>query len=84
MEKNTTNIDGVKGKISKLNKLPLNTKLLIGILGILIIGGGIALAAPSIKEAQQQKQQREAAEALFGKKQVQQWEDMMNGKPRKR
>ena len=63
-------------------KMPINTKILIAILAVLVIGGGYTLAAPSLKEAQQQKQQKQAAEALFGKKQIQEWENMTKGKKR--
>lgn len=71
MKENTTNIDGGKG-----NKMPINTKILIAILAVLVIGVGYALAAPSIKESREQTQREQAAEQLFGKKQVEAWKKM--------
>lgn len=64
---NSTKINNGKGK------LPLNTKILIAILAVLVVGIGAAFAAPAIKENREQAQREAAAEALFGKKQVQEW-----------
>ena len=61
-------------KIGK-GKMPVNTKILIAILAVLAIGVGAALAAPSIREAKQQADQRAAVEELFGKDLVKQFED---------
>ena len=61
-------------KIGK-GKMPINTKILIAILAVRVIGVGAALAAPSIREAKQQADQKAAKEELFGKKQVRDWEN---------
>lgn len=45
-----------------MKKLPLNTKLLIGILTVVTIGVSVTIAMPSIKEARQ----RAAVEEVYG------------------
>lgn len=68
--KNNTKINNGKGK------LPLNTKILIAILAVLVVGIGAAFAAPAIKESREQAQRVQAAKQLFGKKQVEAWKKM--------
>lgn len=72
-----------KGKIARLKALPLNTKLLIGLLAVAIFGVATVVAMPSIKEAREASQRREAAEHLFGKKYVEEVERLFQPPRRK-
>ncbi len=62
MQESTNNNTG-KGK------MPINTKILVAILAVLVVGIGAVLAAPSIREAKQQADRKAAVEELFGKQQ---------------
>lgn len=83
MEKKIENTKGKTGKIARLKSLPLNTKLLIGLLAVAIFGVATVVAMPSIREAREASQRREAAEHLFGKKYVEEMERLFQPPRRK-
>lgn len=53
----------IKKITGKFQKLPLNSKLLIALLAVSVLGIGVAVATPSIEKSRQ----RAAAEVMYGK-----------------